>query len=179
MRRLTALATIQAVTAVEVFMNLWFRSFVEETKSEDQKKSLLEDLRQRIPLEQRLAKWPRRYLGNKIDLRVGPGHAFVKLKNLRNSVVHFETAYETVRAPQLIVHGLADTSAYDGLTSRSAESALTVAEDFVAEMFRLAGYESATIKCALIAWIGKRDSAASTKTPNVGLPSWLAPHVER
>lgn len=150
-RRLAAMATIQAVTAVEVFMNLWFRAFVEEQENEALHGALLRDLRAKTTLERRLATWPRRYLGERLDLRQGPGGDFVRLKNLRNSIVHFQTTHETVRAPQLIMHGLADTTEYDALNGSSAESALVIVEKLAAEIFRLAKFDAATSENALAA----------------------------
>lgn len=178
-KRLAAMATIQAVTAVDVFMNLWFRAFVEEQNDKDLHDALLRELKAKPSLERRLATWPRRYLGEKLNLRQGPGGNFVRLKNIRNSIVHFQTTYETVRVPQLIIHGLADTTEYDALNSSSAESALAIVEEFVAEIFRLAKFDAATSENALAAWIGKRGVNPSFDGVSSTVPPWLAPHVER
>jgi hypothetical protein len=178
-RRLAAMATIQAVTAVEVFMNLWFRAFVEDRKDEDLHGALLRDLKAKTSLERRLATWPKKYLGTKLDLREGPGGDFVRLKNIRNSIVHFHTTHETVRAPQLIMHGLADTTEYDALNSNSAQSALAIVEEFVAEIFRLAQFDAATSENALAAWIAKPGVSTFANAMSTTVPPWLAPHVER
>jgi hypothetical protein len=173
------MATIQAVTAVEVFMTLWFHAFVEEQKDEDLHGALVRDLKAKTSLERRLATWPKKYLGIKLDLRQGPGGDLVRLKNLRNSIVHFQTTHETVRFPQLIMHGLADTTEYDALNSTSAEAALTIAEQFVAEIFRLAKFDAATSTNALAAWTAMQGVNASVDAMNRAVPPWLAPHVER
>ena len=178
-RRLAAIAIIQAVACVEVFVNLWFRAHVSESKKEKLQETLLRDLEARTSLEKRLATWPKRHLGRELDLRDGPGLAFVELKNLRNAIVHFVSTHETVHKPFLIIHGLADTSEYDALLGTDAKKALIVAESFVTEIFRLAGFDVVTTERALAVWIAKRGLNASIETANHGVPPWLAPHVER
>lgn len=178
-RRVTAITTIQAVTAVEVFVNLWFRTFVAERGDKKLEQVLLSDLEGRAPLEKKLATWPKRHLGSKLELHRGPGLAFIELKNLRNSIVHFASNYATVHVPQLIIHGLADTSKYDALLGVDAEKALVAAENLVAEIFRLAGFDEVTRERALAVWIARIGRNPSVESTNVAVPPWLAPHVER
>jgi hypothetical protein len=178
-RRVAAMSVIQAVTAVEVLMNLWFRAVVEDEKDEQKRCELLRDLDRKIPLEQRLSTWPKKYLGRDMNLRDGPGGAFVALKNHRNSIIHFSTTHESVRSPQMIMHGLADTTAYDELDSSSADAAVITAEAFVTELFRIRGFDSATSEQALLAWIGKQPSAPNIDTAIASVPPWIAAHVQR
>ena len=173
------MTVIQAVTAVEVLMNLWLRTVVEDGNDEQKKSALLQELDRKISLDQRLSTWPEKYLGHKMDLRDGPGGAFVALKNRRNSIIHFSTTHESVRAPQMIMHGLADTTAYDELDSTSADAAVITAEAFVRELFRIRGFDSATSEQALFAWIGKQPIAPNIDTAIASVPPWIASHVQR
>lgn len=176
--RIAAMAVIMAVNAVEVFLNLWFRVVATERNGGAQESQFGQDLARRISLEQKLMTWPTRHLEANLDLRHGAGKAFVELKRVRNSIVHFESSHDTVHTGTVILHGLADTSDYDGLTAASANEALTIAENLVTEIFRLAGFDDATIDHAAAVWIGKLPKAESDSVPQRVAP-WIAPHVQR
>lgn len=181
-RRLAAMSTILAVTAVEVFLNLWFRIHATESGSAELQDALVKDLEKKITLDQKLLQWPKRHLHTMLNLKVGPGHAFVSLKKRRNSIIHFESTHETIHASNIIIHGLADTTQYDSLSAESAAEALATAEALVAEVFCLAGFDKETLETALAGWIGERGSNPSVEAvqaTNYGVPPWLAPHVER
>lgn len=152
-RQAAARAVIMGVTVVEVFFNLWFRVKVEERRIEADRLSLLKDLSQRKPLEYKLRNWPARYLGSELDLLTGPGEQFVKLKDLRNSIIHFTSSHQSFEAEGFAIHGLADTSQYDALNQSSALWALDTAENVVAEVFKLAGVTD--VRGALHAWTGR------------------------
>jgi hypothetical protein len=152
-RQAAALAVVMAVTVVEVFLNLWFRVRVEEQGIEVNRQSFLADLERRASLEQKLRRWPARYLGTALDLNSGPGAQFSELKKLRNSIIHFISSHQSFEAEGFAIHGLADTSQYDALDSASAVWAHETAENTVAEVFRLAGL--ADIRGALHAWTGR------------------------
>ena len=178
-RRFAAISTIQAVAAVEVFLNLWFRASIAGSGDQGQLESFLRDLKANASLERRLSTWPKKFLGQKLDLRKGPGLAFVELKRRRNAIIHFESGYETVHFPRMIVHGLADTSEYDSLSGQDAATALAIAEDFTAEIFRLAGFDSLVTETALSAWIGKSSNNPLVDKSNQSLQPWLAPYLRR
>ena len=177
-RRIAAMAVIMAVNAVEVFLNLWFRVVATERNDCAQEAQFAHDLAKRISLEQKLTTWPTRHLQANLDLRHGPGKAFVELKRVRNSIVHFESSHDTVHTGTAILHGLADTTHYDGLTAASADEALTIAENLVIEIFRLAGFDNATVDHAATVWIGKGTKAESDSVPQ-RVATWVAPHVQR
>lgn len=178
-RRLAAMSTILAVTAVEVFFNLWFRIHATESGRTELQDALLADFERKITLDQKLADWPKRHLNSNINLKTGPGQAFVSLKARRNSIVHFESTHETIHTPGLIIHGLANTTEYDALSAVSATDALTTAEALVADVFRLAGVQAEKMDIALTGWIGKSVANSSVDATSAGLPPWLAPHVKR
>lgn len=178
-RRLSAMSIIMAVTAVEVFLNLWFRIHATELKNEELQNALTKDLDDQITLEKKLSIWPKRHLHKKLDLKIGPGQAFSHLKKQRNSIIHFESLHETIHSSNIIIHGLANTTDYDSLSATSAVEALSISENLIAEIFRLAGFDSAQTETALAMWIGRPKINASAETPGYSDPPWLAPHVER
>lgn len=173
------MSTILAVTAVEVFLNLWFRVHATERGTNEIRDALVKDLEKRISLDQKLVQWPKRHLHTRLNLKAGPGKAFISLKSRRNSIIHFESSHETIHASNIIVHGLAETTEYDLLSARSAADALATAEELVAEVFRVAGFENEKLESALAAWIGKRESNLSVETTSHGVPPRLVGHVER
>jgi len=153
-RQATALAVVMAVTVCEVFLNLWFRVRVEEKAIPAHRDSLLKDLNSRISLHRKLEPWPLRYLSTSLDLNSGAGGEFVKLKSLRNSIVHFTSSHKSIELPGVTIHGLADTNDYNLLSSKQAMWALQTAENLVAEIFHLAGVAENEIPHALHTWAG-------------------------
>lgn len=154
-RQAAALAVVMAVTVSEVFLNLWFRVRVEEKCIAGHRESFLRDLESRVSLERKLKHWPTRYLSAPLNLSSGAGHEFSLLKTIRNSIIHFTSSHESVEVNSISIHGLADTSDYDALSSKQATWALHTAENLVAEVFRLAGVAEEDIPHALHVWIGK------------------------
>lgn len=156
-RQSAALAVIMAVTVSEVFMNLWFRVRIEERHSVAEREAFLKELSfpRPVSLDRKLRKWPERYLGGSIDVSSGPGAEFIKLKSLRNSIVHFTSNHESIELEGVAIHGLANTTDYDGLGYEQANWALQTAENFVAEIFRKSGVSEENIRHGLHAWTGK------------------------
>lgn len=152
-RRTTMLAIVHAVTFVDAFFNLWFRVKVETVP--EHRKSFLRDLKARKGLEYKLKAWPKRYLSMSLDMSKEPGAAFASLKDLRNSLVHFTSSYDTIEAePAVLIHGMADITAYDVLSKCDAIAAQHVVVQFVGEVLRLSGVSESNIPHALHAWLG-------------------------
>ena len=175
-RRAAAMTVIYSVTAVEVFLNLWFRVYAVERSDMAIRSAFDEGLSKKISLEQKLAQWPGLILNRKLNLKAGPGGAFVALKTERNSIVHFESTNDTLHASNIIIHNLANTSQYDALSAKSAANALETAEALVAEIFRIADFDDETSQHAQAIWIGKVQSGVPIeKRP----APWIAPYVTR
>jgi hypothetical protein len=154
-RRAAALAVIMAVTGVEVFLNLWLRVRVAQGEVLGDRETLFKELSKRVHLGHKLSQWPQRFLSAALDLKAGPGGAFVDLKCLRNSIVHFTSPHESIDLGNVAIHGLADTTAYDELSAEKARWALQTAENFIAEIFCLSGLSSKQVSDALHAWTGR------------------------
>ena len=156
-RQSAALAVVMSVTVVEVFFNLWFRVRAEERSSPEEIALLVSELGHPRPwsLDKKLRNWPKRYLGKELDLNQGPGAEFMKIKTLRNSIVHFSSSHTTVEHKNVVVRGLADTTDYDELSFEKARSALFAAEEVIAEVFLLAGVAPGNIRHMLHYWAGR------------------------
>lgn len=156
-RQSAALAVVMSVTVVEIFLNLWFRVRIEERLGAVDRASFLRDLSHPRPasLDRKLKEWPKRYLGSELDMKEGAGAEFMKIKALRNSIIHFASSHSTFEHDNVIIHGLADTTDYDALSFEQAKSALFAAEDIVVQVFRLAGVEDRDIPQALHSWAGR------------------------
>jgi hypothetical protein len=156
-RQSAALAVVMSVTVVEVFFNLWFRVRAEERHSKEEVAQLVSDLGYPHPwsLDKKLKNWPNRYLRRELDLTQGPGAEFMKIKTLRNSIVHFSSTHTTIEYENITVNGLADTTDYDALSFEKARSALFAAEDLIGEVFLLAGVAPENIRHMLHGWTGR------------------------
>jgi hypothetical protein len=175
-RRAAAMSVVYAVTALEVFLNLWFRVYAIECTPQEVQAEFEQSLGSKVTLDQKLSKWPMLLLKKKMDLKVGPGGALMALKAKRNSIVHFESTNDTIHASNIIIHCLADTSEYDSLSAMSAVEAVATTEAFVLEIFRLAGFDDKTCEQAQAVWIGKQTASSSIDR---GPAPWIAPHVTR
>lgn len=156
-RQYSALAVVMSVTVVEVFINLWFRVHAEQHHTSEAVSRLVSDLGHPRPwsLDKKLKNWPKRYLGSELDLSSGPGAEFMRIKDLRNSIVHFNSTHTTLKHEGFEMQGLADTTDYDALSYEKARSALFAAEDLIAEVFVLAGVEREMVKHLLHSWTGR------------------------
>ena len=163
-RQSTALAVVMAVTVVEVFLNLWFRVRIEERNNPGERDAFLKELAARISLDRKVKQWPPRYLAGALNFTSGAGAEFMKLKELRNSIIHFTSSHESVDLGNVAIHGLAETTEYDSLTAANASWALQTAEELVAEVFRLAGIATNEVPNALHAWAGR--VPVSQETPS-------------
>lgn len=162
-RQSAALAVVMAVTVVEVFFNLWFRVRAEERHAPEEIELLISELGHPRPwsLEKKLKHWPTRYLGKELNLTHGPGAEFMRVKSLRNSIVHFSSSHTTFEHENLVVRGLADTTDYDELSFEKARSALFAAEDIIGEVFALAGAAPENVRHLLHQWTGRMQLKSS------------------
>lgn len=171
-RRLAALAVTQAITTIEVFINLWGRQLLEEKRDQSLIEQFIKDLGNRLPFRKKLEQWPKLFFGKSLNFKHSPALELAELISLRNEIVHFESNYETVEYPQLIVHGLADTTKYDALQAQDAIRAVSIAENIALEFFRLAAFNPEDQEQAKSAWTGSNSSDAS-------MPEYLTKHLLR
>ena len=150
-----ALCIFQSITTVETFLNLYFRVIVSEKEFKRHEKYFLKTIEDRKSLEYKLNNWPKMILGHSLDLDTGIGKAFVELKKLRNSLMHFVSSHETVKIPNMEIQGLANIDHFQNLRIEDAKNALTVAEKFLCEIFRLRGIKEEGFNYMLRLWSAK------------------------
>jgi len=154
-RQQVTLCIFQSVTAIETFLNLYFRVIVSEKEFKRHEQYFLKTINDRKSLEYKLKHWPKTILGRELILNSGIGKAFVDLKNLRNSLMHFVSSHETVRVPNIEIQGLANIDHFESLVIEDAHKALVLAEDFLCEIFRLRGIKEADYNYMLRLWSAK------------------------
>ena len=154
LRRQIALSIFQSVTAVETFLNVYFRVVVSENRFNQHEQYFLKTISERKPLEYKLKNWPKTILGRNLSLDSGIGKSFVDLKNLRNSLMHFVSSHDTVQVASWVFRGMANIDQYENLTVADARKALETAESFAREIFRLKGVKENEMQTMLQLWIG-------------------------
>lgn len=150
-----ALCIILSVTAIESFVNVYFRVIVSESGLERHLAKLESDLKAQVPLMKKLTSWTKAMLGEQFDLSAAPGAAFDELRKRRNKLIHFTSSHQSIAGPGFAIHGLADISAYDSLKPQDGMHAVAVAEGVISELFRLRGIPGDQIPHMLHAWTGK------------------------
>jgi hypothetical protein len=154
-RQQGTLCIFQSVTVVETFLNLYFRVVVSEKEFKKHEKYYLETIDSRSTLEYKLKNWPKTILGHNLNLDSGIGKAFLDLKDLRNSLMHFVSSHETIKVPNIEIQGLANIDHFENLSVEDARKALVVAEDFLCEIFRLRGIREEDFNYMLRLWSAK------------------------
>lgn len=155
-RQEVALTVILAVTVVEIFLNAYFRVVVSEEPFQKHEKKLLKELSDRILLDRKCREWPARIFGASPNPKNGSVRAFAELKELRNKLIHFVSSHETVHLPgNITIHGLADTSAYNSLTTQVALTSVETVRGFAYEIFRLRGIASENWPHSFHGWFGE------------------------
>jgi hypothetical protein len=152
-KQLTALAVIMSINVIEVFMNIWFQVHVEQSADLELKAKLKAEI-SKATLDIKIKSWPQKYLSSHFDISIGIGAELMKLKSLRNKIVHFTSKYETFSIPGVQIHGLANTTDYDELDFNTATWALETVEKYIGEIFLMAGSSKSDIPAQLHGWIG-------------------------
>lgn len=136
-RETAALAVFMAVSAIEAFLNIWFRTFSEAGLVVAHRATIMADLRNRRPLTYKFKTWPKMCFDKSFDLDRPPAKAFLALVEQRNALMHFTTSYDSIEVPGITVQGLVDITTYQRLGPPDADNAVRVAEEIVGEFFRL------------------------------------------
>ncbi len=154
-KKYSALIVIMSITVVETFINVFFRTLVENEKRKSHRSWIVADIEKRVSIEEKLRKWPQAVFGNSIDLGKGAGQSFYEIKKIRNYLVHLVTEHETVGPQDLLLMGMANTTMYDNLRKRDAVKAIEAAEGMIEEMLKLSGYTDNELRGAIHHWTGK------------------------
>lgn len=158
-----ALCIVLSVTAVEAFVNVYFRVVVSEAAFAKHLPKFEADLKSHIPLAEKLKQWPKLMFGKGLDMGSGPCKAFKHLTAHRHKLIHFKSSHQSVTFGAVSIHGLADMSAFDTLTPTDAKNALSIAEDVLAEVFLLQGIAKDQVPHMLHGWTGKLPTLSALK----------------
>jgi hypothetical protein len=158
-----ALCLVLSVTAVEAFVNVYFRVVVSESGFQMHLPQLEKDLANYLPLSKKLKQWPEMMFGKGVEMGNATGKAFKALVAHRNDLIHFKSSHETISVPGVSIHGMADISVFDSLVPSDAENALDVAEGVLAHIFVLRGIAEDQVPNMLHGWTGKFPVLKSSK----------------
>jgi hypothetical protein len=136
-REASALAVFMAVSAIEAFLNIWFRTFSEAGPLVRHRQTIMTDLSQRRGLRYKFTTWPKMCFDKGFSLDRPPANAFLSLVERRNELMHFTTDYDSIEVPGVALQGLVDITAYQSLKATDAVNAVRIAEEIVGEFFRL------------------------------------------
>lgn len=150
-----AVCVILSVTAIEAFVNVYFRVVVSEAEFADKAEPVLSGIKSLMSTKDKLEKWSQLLFAKHFDFATGPGKAFVDLNKRRNKLVHFKSGHLTVSLPGVAIHGLADITAYTSLTPQDAHAAVHTAESVLSHVFKLRTGSDADVPHFLHAWTGQ------------------------
>lgn len=154
-KALIALTIMMAVATVETFFNVWFRTFAQREPFAKHRDQLVADLNARIGIRQKVKEWPKLFFGRSMDFSPGVGQRFLQLVDKRNQLMHVTTSCETATLPGVTIHDLVDVTDYEALTLADAESAMRLAEEFLAAFFRFKGDTHEHVLHQLHLWLGR------------------------
>lgn len=156
---IAASTIVLSVTAIETFINMYFRVLVEEEKYESHKSMVLSDSisqdgNRAKGLEQKLNKWPNQILGKNIYFNTGIGKEFDDLRKTRNNLIHFTSDYETKTIGNIVIQGLANTAAFDSLSKADVVNAARIAKEFIEHILFLSGVTAENVLHLIHQWTG-------------------------
>lgn len=156
---IAASSIVLSVTAVETFINMYFRVLVEEEKYQAHKGTVLAESKPQngnraMGLEQKLNSWPNKILNKNINFNKGIGKEFDDLREARNILTHFTSDYKTLTIDSVVIKGLADTKAFDNLNKMDAIKAMRVAKEFIEHILLLSELKEEQVPHAIHSWTG-------------------------
>ena len=156
---IAASTILLAVTAVETFINMYFRVLVEEEKYKPHKDMVLSDSISKDGvrakgLKQKLNRWPNKVLGKNINFNAGIGKEFDDLRKHRNDLTHFTSDYKSLTVGNITIEGLANTEAFDKLNKDEAINSARIAKEFIEHILSLSGINNGNVQHAVHQWTG-------------------------
>lgn len=151
-----AVAIIMLVGAVEAYLNIVGRMWVEQHAEFPHAEKIIEDLDKRRSLDAKLKSWPKLLFGNALDLSSGAPQEFTRLVKTRNKLMHFTTTHESLSYENVTLNGLADITFYASLKPPDLTKAIDTAEETIGALVRLQdGLTEETILLAKTFWTGR------------------------
>jgi hypothetical protein len=153
-RENAALSIILAVSAIEAFLNIWFRTFSQEPQYAVHRARILSDLKRQRGVRDKLKEWPPLFFPQGYDFSCGAPQRMLALIDRRNKLLHFSTNEDSIELPDIVIEGLVDVSAYSSLTLEDASEALTVCEDIIRGFFELQQLPPEQVAAGIHLWTG-------------------------
>lgn len=130
-RSKSAVSVLMVVAAVEAYINIFGRMWIEQAPDFINAGKIAEDLDGRKPITHKIREWPKLFFGKGLDLSGGIGQDFLKLIEKRNRLMHFTSEYHAFQLENVTIKGLIDITTFDSLAPKDAEEAIYVAEGFI------------------------------------------------
>jgi len=153
-RSKSAVVILMAVAAVEAYINIFGRMWVEQVTDFEHATQILGDIKNRKFITHKIKTWPQLFFGKGLDLSQGIGQDFLGLVEKRNRLMHFTSDYHTYQFENVTIKGLVDSTVFDSLTPKDADEAIYIAEGFIESWIRLQGLEENHVKAATATWTG-------------------------
>ena len=151
----SAVTILMSVAAVEAYINIFGRMWVEQIPGFVHAKKILDDLKNRKFITYKIRTWPKFFFGKNLDLAHGGGRDFLELIEKRNYLLHFTSDYHTLQFENVTIKGLVDSTVFDSLTAADAVDAICKAEGFIEAWIRLQRLEEYNVVNATASWTGK------------------------
>lgn len=153
-RSKSAVSVLMVVAAVEAYINIFGRIWLEQVPDFINAGEIVEDLNKRRPITHKIKTWPKLFFGKDLDLSGGIGQDFLELIKKRNHLMHFTSEYHCFQFENVTIKGLIDITTFDSLTPKDAEEAIYIAERFIETWIRLQGLEKNRVESATAHWTG-------------------------
>jgi hypothetical protein len=150
-----AAAIILVVGAVEAYLNIVGRLWVEQVPDFEHADRIRKDLARRVPFGTKLRTWPEMLFGQPLALDAGTPKEFVELVELRNYLMHFTSTYDTLQVENVPIRGLTDMTRFYQLDAPAGRSAVDLAESTIFELIRLQGLSEERVLMAGTMWSGR------------------------
>jgi len=158
MRQDVCVTIILAVTAAETFLNLFFQIATKKPEFAEHQQYILKSLNNRLSLEKKVKNWTMTVFNKPIDVTQGIGKNFDDLRQLRNSLMHFNSN-ETVRVDNVELHNWSDVTVYETLVGIQANDALVAVLELIQKVLELSGLIGPRLKSEMLRWTGFPDVA--------------------
>ncbi|MBP1152362.1 hypothetical protein [Methylocaldum sp. RMAD-M] len=162
-RSKSAVVFLMAVAAVEAYINIFGRMWVEQDTDFSHATQIRDDIKNKKFITYKIKTWPQLFFGKGLDLSQGAGQEFLALVEKRNRLMHFTSDYHTYQCENVTIKGLVDSTVFDSLTPKDAEKAIYVAESFIEAWIRLQGLKEQHVKAATAHWTGNISSSRRAK----------------
>ncbi len=156
-RSKSAVSVIMVIAAVEAYINIFGRMWIEQKPNFISAAKIVEDLNKKRPITHKIKTWPKLFFDKGLDLSGGAGQDFIELIEKRNLLMHFTSKYHIFQLENITIKGLIDITAFDSLTPKDAEEAIHIAEGFIEAWIRLQGLEENHVKSATAHWTGNSE----------------------